>query len=75
MSSVAELLHGYADVHRALRMPVCNARVDATEYLRRLGLAMSRSKLDRLNIHLEFAATPCRSTQIGAGGWDCLSMN
>lgn len=54
LSNVVELLHGYADVHRTLMMPVCNVLVDAAEYLRRLGRAMR--SLDRLNIHLVFAA-------------------
>jgi two-component sensor histidine kinase len=56
LSNVIELLHGYADVHRALMMPVCNVLVDAAEYLRRLGRAMNRSSLDHQNIRLAFAA-------------------
>lgn len=56
LSKVVELLHGYADVHRALMIPVCNVLVDAAECLRRLGRAMSRSRLNRLNMQLVFAA-------------------
>lgn len=56
LSGVAELLHRYADVHRALMIPVSDVLIDAAEYLRRLGLAMSRSWLDRLQIHLVIAA-------------------
>ncbi len=55
LSSVAEILHKYADVHRALMIPVSGVLIDASEYLRRLGLAMSRSTLDRMNLHLVFA--------------------
>jgi two-component sensor histidine kinase len=56
LSGVAELLHKYADVHRALMVPVGGVLIDAAKYLRRLGLAMSRSILDRLNVHLLIAA-------------------
>ena len=37
-------------------MPDGDALVDAGEQLRKLGLAMSRSKLDRMNIHLLLSA-------------------
>ena len=56
LSGVVELLHKYADVHRALMVPVGGVLIDAAEYLRRLGRAMSRSTLDRLNLHLVIAA-------------------
>jgi len=60
LSSVVELLHKYADIHRALTIPDSDVLIDASEYLRRLGLAMSRSTLDRLNIHLVFAVDALR---------------
>ena len=56
LSSVVEVLRGYSDVHRALMLPACRVLVDAAEYLRELGYAISRSWLGRLNIHLVFAA-------------------
>ena len=56
LGKVVELLHQYADVHRALAIPERDVLVDATEYLRRLAFAIDRSKLDRLNIHLVLAA-------------------
>jgi two-component sensor histidine kinase len=56
LSSVVELLHKYADVHHALATPVTGALVDAAEYLRKLGLAMSRCTLERMNIKLVLAA-------------------
>ena len=58
LSDVVELLHGYADVHRALMMPGGNVLVDAAEYLRKLGVAIGRSRLDRINIRLILAADP-----------------
>ena len=56
LSSVVELLHQHADLHRALAMPDCDKVVDATEYLRKLGSAISRSRLERMNIEFGFAA-------------------
>ena len=56
LNHVVELLHQYADVHRALKMPDRNAVVDAAEYLRTLCHSISRSKLDRMGIRLVLAA-------------------
>ena len=58
LSKVVELLHQYAEVHRALAIPQRGALTDATEYLRRLGVAIRRSRLDRINIRLILAAKP-----------------
>jgi two-component sensor histidine kinase len=58
LSAVSELLHSYADVHRALQMPEADRVVDAATYLRQLCLSIRRSKLDRLEIHLVLAACP-----------------
>jgi two-component sensor histidine kinase len=58
LSVVSELLHSYADVHRALQMLEANKAVDAATYLGQLCLSISRSKLDRLEIHLALAACP-----------------
>jgi two-component sensor histidine kinase len=58
LSAVNELLHSYADAHRALQMPEADGLVDAATYLRRLCLSISRSKLDHLQIHLVLAACP-----------------
>ena len=58
LSKVVELLHQYADVHRALAIPQRGMLTDAAEYLRRLGVAISRSRLDRINIRLVLAADP-----------------
>jgi two-component sensor histidine kinase len=57
-SAVNELLHSHADVHRAPQMPETDVLVDAANYLRRLCLSISRSKLDHLEIHLVLAACP-----------------
>ena len=52
LSNVVDLLHQHVEVHSILTMPDRDALVDAGEQLRKLGLAMSRCKLDRMNIHL-----------------------
>src|ERR1700736_3570609 len=52
LSNVVDLLHQHVQVHSILTMPDHDAVVDAGEQLRKLGLAMSRCKLDRMNIHL-----------------------
>lgn len=52
LAAVEDLLHNYACVHRCLRMPEHDVRVDATGYLRELCRAISRSKLDRRGIDL-----------------------
>jgi two-component sensor histidine kinase len=56
LGNVVDLLHRHADVHRMLKMPERDTLMDAGEQLRKLGLAMSRCKLDRMNIHLRVSA-------------------
>ena len=56
LSNVVDLLHQHVEVHSLLTMPDRDAVVDAREQLRKLGLAMSRCKLDRMNIHLLLSA-------------------
>ena len=56
LTNVVELLHGYADVHRALMTPDRETLIDAAGYARKLGFAMSRSVLSRMNIRLACAA-------------------
>ncbi|OPY97837.1 histidine kinase [Bradyrhizobium sacchari] len=55
LSDVVELLHGYADVHRALAMPAGDTLIHAAAYIRKLGCGMRRALLDRMNIQLAFA--------------------
>lgn len=55
LSDVVELLHGHAELHRALAMPEGRTLIDAATYLRKLGSGMRRSWLDRMNIRLAFA--------------------
>lgn|GEM_PF-976780 len=55
LSDVVELLHGYADVHRALSMPTGDTLIHAGTYIRKLGCGMRRALLDRMNIQLAFA--------------------
>jgi two-component sensor histidine kinase len=52
LSNVVDLLHEHVQLHSILTMPDGDTLVDAGEQLRKLGLAMSRSKLDRMNIRL-----------------------
>lgn len=52
LSGVVELLHGHAELHRALTMPQGEALNDAATYIRRLGCAMRQSLLDRMGIRL-----------------------
>jgi two-component sensor histidine kinase len=52
LSEVVDLLHQHVEVHSILTMPDRDALVDAGEQLRKLGSAMSRCKLNRMNIHL-----------------------
>jgi two-component sensor histidine kinase len=52
LSNVVDLLHHHVEVHSMLTIPDRDALVDAGEHVRKLGLAMCRSKLDRANIHL-----------------------
>jgi len=57
-SAVNELLHSYADVHRALQMLEADRLIDAATYLRQLCLSISCSKLNHLEIDLVLAACP-----------------
>ena len=52
LSNIVDLLYQHVEVHNILTMPDRDALVDAGDQLRKLGLAMCRSKLDRMNIHL-----------------------
>jgi two-component sensor histidine kinase len=55
LSNVVDLLHHHAAVHTLLTRPETEAFVDAGEAVRKLGIAMSRSKLDRMKIRLLLA--------------------
>jgi two-component sensor histidine kinase len=56
LSNVVELLQQHADLHRILTIPDRNGLVDAAEYIRKLGLAMSRCALEPLGIRLALVA-------------------
>ena len=58
LSGVAQLLHHYARVHRALRPPDRETFINAEGYLSELCRSISRSKLDHMNIDLVLAARP-----------------
>ena len=49
---VVDLLHGYADVHKALRMPDPGHLTDAARYLQHLCFSITKYRLDRRSIRL-----------------------
>lgn len=56
LGKVVDLLHQHAQVHSFLAMPDRGGLMDAGEQLRKLGRAMSRCRLDRMNIRLLLSA-------------------
>lgn len=56
LGKIVDLLHQHVEVHNILTTPDRDALVDAGERLHKLGLAISRCKLDRMNIHLLLSA-------------------
>lgn len=60
LSEITELLHRYADVHRALQVPEYDVVLQAEVYLRQLCLSISRSYLDPRKIKLVLATEPLR---------------
>jgi len=58
LANVTQLLHRYADIHRALQMPEHDAVIDASAYLSQLCLSISRSMLDHRKIRLVLSAQP-----------------
>lgn len=70
LGEVVELLQGHVEVNHALAKPGREALIDTAAYLRKIGCAMRRSVLDRMQIQLAFA-TQClaleaeRSWQVG----------
>jgi len=57
---VVDLLHGYADVHKALRIPDPGHLTDAARYLQHLCFSITKYRLDRLSIRLLFSADDLR---------------
>jgi two-component sensor histidine kinase len=56
LGDVAELLQEQANVHRVLAIPEGDALVDAAQYLRKLSLAITRSRLEPIGVRLSFQA-------------------
>ena len=56
LGNVVDLLHQHVAVHSILTTPDGDTLLDAGEQLRKLGLAMHRSTLARMNIHLLLSA-------------------
>ena len=56
LGNVTELLQEQANVHRVLAIPEGDALVDAAQYLRNLCLAITRSQLEPIGVHLLFQA-------------------
>jgi two-component sensor histidine kinase len=57
---VVELLHDYADVHKALHMPQPGRFTDAARYLQRLCFSITKYRLDRLGIRVLYSADELR---------------
>ena len=57
---VVDLLHGYADVHKALRTPDPGHLTDAARYLQHLCFSITKYRLNRLSIRLLFSADDLR---------------
>ena len=57
---VVDLLHQWADVHRALRMPDQGRLTDAARYLQQLCFSITKYRLDRLAIRVLFSADDLR---------------
>jgi two-component sensor histidine kinase len=56
LGDVVELLQEQANVHRVLAIPEGDALVDAAQYLRKICLAITRSQLEPIGVHLSFQA-------------------
>ena len=56
LGNVTELLQEQANVHRVLAIPEGDALVDAAQYLRNICLAITRSQLEPIGVHLSFQA-------------------
>jgi two-component sensor histidine kinase len=57
---VVDLLHHWADVHRALYMPGQGRLTDAATYLQRVCFSITKYQLDRLSIRVSFSADDLR---------------
>jgi two-component sensor histidine kinase len=57
---VVDLLHGYADVHKALRMPDLGHLTDAARYLQHLCFSLTKYRLGRRSIRLLCSADDLR---------------
>ena len=70
LGNVVDLLHQHVEVHSILTRPDRDALIDAGEQLRKLASAMSRCKLDRMNIHLLLSidTLPLESRAVLASG-------
>ena len=56
LGNVTELLQEQANVHRLLAAPEGDSLVDAVQYLRSLCLAITRYRLEPIDVHLSFQA-------------------
>ena len=60
LAGVADLLHRYAGVHRALQMPTYSTMIDASGYIRALCQSIQSARLDHKNIDLVLVEIPLR---------------
>jgi two-component sensor histidine kinase len=56
LSNVVDLLQQHADLHRILAVPDSDELIDAAQFIRRLGLALSRCALERIGIRFALVA-------------------
>ena len=68
LSRVADLLHRFADVHRALKMPEYDTPVDAAAYFRQLCRSISHRNLMAGESNLFWLLNLCSCRQIIVGG-------
>jgi two-component sensor histidine kinase len=58
LEEACECVRNFSRVHRALQMPTFRTRVDARDYMRKVCLAISRSRLESRNITLQLIERP-----------------
>jgi two-component sensor histidine kinase len=60
LAVVIQHIYEFANVYRALQMPVADGGIDATKYLHELCLSLSRAKLQHKGIELVFIESPLK---------------
>jgi two-component sensor histidine kinase len=58
LAGVIRHIHEFARIYRALQLPAADNRIDAAKYMRELCHAISRAKLQYLDVELAFLESP-----------------